>query len=458
MSRCPRFSMPRLLAAVLLLIVPAILQAQPSAVPFGQSSHAFRYLLKQQQLQPLNGLEEMSDPAHTLLVVFGATGALAEIPGGLPRFLDQGGALLVATDRPTAGRLEDEFGVRVSGRQLAVDPEAPAAYRHLGECPLLQATAVTDPPIFQGLRAVATNRPSMLLFTDRQLPILATLPSAARVEGAKFLDYLPGLRHPFAVGGAWREGRVLILADHSIFINDMMLPPDNDNFDFAYNCVHWLTENGRRDRVLFIDEGSVMTDFDVPLRPPALPLPTVEIVNRLVLGLEDDDVFNRLILGTVSARQILSGLALSLTLSLVGFGLFRLSRATYRINEDDPRPGSIPASARTTERFIDMRHQTLLHQGNLWETARDLCRQCLADVGAGPGVAGPLPPRIRANGAAREVRRLRARVEAVWQLGVGPKPKWVTPRDLTRMMKAIDEVKTAFREGRLHWNDSEDPA
>ena len=44
----------------------------------------------------------------------------------------------------------------------------------------------------------------------------------------------------FAVGGTVGKGRVLVLADHSIFINRMILPRETGNLEFAANCLHWL--------------------------------------------------------------------------------------------------------------------------------------------------------------------------------------------------------------------------
>ena len=33
---------------------------------------------------------------------------------------------------------------------------------------------------------------------------------------------------------------MLVLADHSIFINRMILPRDTGNLEFTANCLHWL--------------------------------------------------------------------------------------------------------------------------------------------------------------------------------------------------------------------------
>jgi len=55
-------------------------------------------------------------------------------------------------------------------------------------------------------------------------------------------------------------------ADHSVFINAMLVQNDNQNAVFAYGCVDWLTENGKRKHVLFINEGHLQSRFDTPLK------------------------------------------------------------------------------------------------------------------------------------------------------------------------------------------------
>ena len=70
----------------------------------------------------------------------------------------------------------------------------------------------------------------------------------------------------FAVGGAVEHGRLLVLADQSIFINAMMMPEDNQNVEFAWSCIDFLRDSGdrRREAVLFVEEGTI----NIPLKEP----------------------------------------------------------------------------------------------------------------------------------------------------------------------------------------------
>src|SRR4029079_11442952 len=124
----------------------------------------------------------------------------------------------------------------------------------------------------------------------------------------------------------WRGG-VFVLADHSIFINDMMSQEDNDNPYFAHNVVRWLTEDGKRKELLFYEDGEIVRPFDVPLAyPPAPPMPPLEalvpLFNAAVADLERQNAFNQVLLDmTGGPRPILRTIAFILTLGLILFGL-----------------------------------------------------------------------------------------------------------------------------------------
>ena len=59
------------------------------------------------------------------------------------------------------------------------------------------------------------------------------------------------------------EQPILLIPDHSVFINSMMLQTDNGNSRFAQNAVRWLTNDGTRRRVLFLADGEVIPRFAV---------------------------------------------------------------------------------------------------------------------------------------------------------------------------------------------------
>ena len=111
--------------------------------------------------------------------------------------------------------------------------------------------------------SLATNRPSYLwpapLLPDAQR--VAEFPKGCRYDFPTGPDYLTHRQRPlsFAISREFDNGgRLLLLADHSIFINEMMLPSDNGNVEFTYNCLEWLRRGPEvRNQVLFVDEGRI---------------------------------------------------------------------------------------------------------------------------------------------------------------------------------------------------------
>lgn len=333
-------------------------QAAPRP-PFGQGTHGLRALLKQMRLEPLTGKEEfqrqvLEDPQRILIVALGKGDFLSsEIPNGLERFLRGGGAVLVATDREFDGPLQS-FGTLVTGDFVQSDTALRHAYRELIDCPIVEPIADAKIPIFDGLTQVATNRPSYLHLQDHgSLAPLARFPTACRVVQPEFpVEGLGILR--FAAAGQIGKGRLLVLADHSVFINDMLLQPDNDNFDLTFRAISWLSDS-KRDRVLFVEDGEIVTNFNVSLKePPPPPLPSdgevIQAINRMLAGLDRENFYNRQLLKQVSPARwpdnrpdlqtgqsrLLQWLTVALTVGLAIFGGLRLRRTRYRIDTKEP--------------------------------------------------------------------------------------------------------------------------
>src|SRR5262249_44121320 len=113
MNRRAALALPSASAAALawLLLAAAPLAAQPpeGRIPF-DGTQAFRQILDLLKLQPLTRIADLGEhPAdETVLIVFGDLEALdrvQRVTGGLELFRQQGGAMLIATDRPTRWRL-----------------------------------------------------------------------------------------------------------------------------------------------------------------------------------------------------------------------------------------------------------------------------------------------------------------------------------------------------------------
>lgn len=357
---------------ILMCLVPSRIDAQ-QVQPGPTGTHALRALLNEREIQPLNRVSDIArpgaDPRRTLIIVLGDPSWLDRnlYPGfdsaKWVDFLAKGGAMLIATDLASTSPnpWSTEFGFEITGELIrATHPDD--QYAGHENCPLVVPTpAGQGKGLFEVPRRVATNNPSRIRIRNSsrfrtpfgmwnyqsELTGLGAYSPRCRTESG---DRIVPLRDWFAVGGkAFTNGRLLVLADHSVFINHMMLRPDTGNLEFAERCLDYLQEGRqrRRDRCLFIEDGEVVSDFklrlaELPTGPPLPPLPvlvnaTAAAGNRAIAELQDRDHFNRLLVGDESRfptsrliRNVLGGL----TISLVLFGFVRLWRGGSRARPD----------------------------------------------------------------------------------------------------------------------------
>jgi hypothetical protein len=451
-----------LLAVAAFAALPLHAEAQVDVVPFGQGTHAFRRILHDLDMQPLSkGKDLYKDPSRTLLVVLGDTSVLARIPEGLRNYLNEGGAALVATDRHWEWQADSGAVVVRGEKVLNYDDEK--VFGHLPECPFVKGIPQRDSPLFRtfdthslqpGLHHVATNRPSYL--QNVQLPRGMSY-MARFVEGCVYGGrWQPREDQFFAAGGDLGGGRLLVLADHSVFINDMMLQDKQfcDNIDFTYNCIDWLAGAGHgRDRVLFVEEGEIKTVFDIPLSMEEPRLPPLDaivpVLNEKIAELEDKDALNQLLQQLMPARTVLTALVLLLTAGLAAYGFYRIARARHRVDPWAPRLDALlrqPATART---LIEQRHRTLLSKGNLWEPARAMIRQAFEAAAAPRPNWQTRAPVVCVDGRWWRARRLKRLVQRLWHVAYGSGPVLVSGREFRRLEANLAAVQAALADGSL---------
>jgi hypothetical protein len=462
-------------------------------------------------------------------------------PQGLRSFVARGGAVLVATDETIDKEARDNLvelaGVTVKGETLYCKPvRSDDVYRGEKYCPIVQpvadpwgssdpaslsgalAAAVgagSRPALFRDLRPgasadlrVATNAPSRLRMEGGSLPRgirgLARLPArcVAEEDSWRSMSPMDRERQPdgpwrralrgimgedetdgplFAVGGAVGDGRVLVLADHSVFINRMILPRDTGNMEFTTNCLHWLrggvtspaelaraasrpgglqTVMGQRDKVLFSDDGHIHNTFNVPLKSTPVALPpgsepaVVAAVDQTLARLEDGDRLNEFLFDGLDSLPWslirLEQTALCLvTLALAVCILHRLFfRGRHRL---DP---AVPLLAREVARhlpaapLLEQRRRAVLKAGNAWETARHLARQCFE--AAGVPLSGALPRvRVTVAGGWWQRWRLVRRFRRLWRMACGDRPVRVPPAALPGLLRELEELRTALANGSI---------
>jgi len=447
-----------------MFFLPCPALAQNSKIPFENGNHAFRYVLHNLGLEARNHLSELDE--DTILIVFGETQALDEIPGGLEPFLNNGGAVLIATDRPSQGRWQDFFQIQFYKEFVQAPSNLESAYRSLPACPWVNPQKVDDIPIFRGLTEVATNKPVYFTNRSKRLKTLATFPGDCWTEERGTPTTLRDKSAAFAAAGAIGKGRALVLSDHSVFINEMMIQLDNNNFDFAFQCVRWLMDRGegldRRTHVLFLDEGEVVTNFNVPIDMTDVPMPPLDVVNRLLVKLEQENFFNRLILGNDPGRvmgNILRVLTIFITTIVAGFGCYRFLHSRHRMETSEPLFATKMAQQSPEVDVMTQRHLTMIKADNFWEAAHHLSRDWFETVTPGllAQVAESDDPRsglISFTVDAGWWRRWswQRKLKDLWRLAVGA-PRKLTAGEFARFVTQLDEVKAAQLRGILQFRN-----
>jgi hypothetical protein len=435
---------------ILAATLPATAQQPRARVPF-EGSHAFRHILKLHKFEPRASAAELANdpPDEAVLIIFGDVGCIDEVTrhvGSLSEFRRRGGAILIATDRFDAGRL-NTLGVTVRG--WGVEAKAPAlAFQDQKVCPVFRGLGNLPHSLFRGLnRDLVTNSPSYLVF----LQGLGLPPSDLR----PLVHFPPGCiargRAPeigaltFIAASPQGDGaRTLVIAGHGIFMNGM-LGLDADNFTFAWNCVEWLSEKGKRKYALLIEEGRVMKSFDVPL--VQLPLPPLKAISGIVRGLEEENFFNRLLLDNVPRALLLRYLFLGASGLLLFYGLHRLIRAHHRGETAAPRlDAKVEQQASAEVPLVARRNDAALREGNCYEAARDLARLCFEGEGGEPPAA---PPVVQRGG-----RRLRREVERLWRLAYGGTPTPVAPAEFAALVAQAARVQAALDGGALRFEST----
>jgi len=469
----------------------------PEPAAYAGGTHVLRRILYNQECQPVTNFAELKGhEKDCLVIVLGDLGPVTQLPGGLRDFLRNGGAVLLASDYRTPRPAEDAIfgvtGARISHDYafLRADPEDCPCHRSRPERPFAVPAPDAQPDLFRTENGVATNIPACLDKRNHKpgLRVLAYLPpgcvwgDATRADAGELLDQ-PGIV-PLAVGGDVGPGRVLFVADHSIFVNGMMAPTDDSNVEFADAAVRWLAErgDGRRTRVLFVEDGVINPDFNVPLAPKPKPpidldhlldylkdhpdqaldllmsLPEDRVMavgDEALAGVEKDGVLDREAERRLwpygRTPELARGLVLAAGVAALLFGLVLLVRRRYR-----PEPG-LPTLPRVVGQQtprgtpLEERQRALLRADNLWEAARGVARAAFAAALPEPQPgAGRRPPRVVVVGGGWWHRwRTRRRVAALWRLAYGPRPRRLRLSGWRPLLRDADGLRAGLADGTI---------
>jgi hypothetical protein len=470
---------PWLAVAALLAPVPSLRAQEETPEEYSKHTHVFRLILQHAcHLEFVESFAADDKPNQCVAVVLGDPAGLEKIPGGLDYFLRNGGAVLFATDRRAWNTPLQSYNVRITGEILACDDRS-KIYRDSKVCPFIEPTLADSDGLFGDQKRIATNVTSYIAPDVNgfpvvfPVPVLANLPSACWRLNSRWepVQQFPQ-QMPFAVGGpVGRGGRLLVLADHSVFINRMMQQTDNDNRQFGFRVAAWLNKPDKRKKILFVEDGVVQGGVKaeqlqaLPL-PPDIPKPSLDALfgvgNQLLGDLEQEDVFNKVLVDKMPPRWLTRWLLILLTVLLAYYGFARSRRGRHRVEVAAPLLAVAVKRGKPSASAIELRHHSLVTGNNLWEPARALARQFF-ETALGIGLASPTTGRARLPPFQVQQRGLRGwlmaqRVRRMWRFAHQPVPQPVTMRQFRKFARKVADLKDAVAQGRIRFITTPQPS
>ncbi|MCZ2341254.1 MAG: hypothetical protein LC104_05585 [Bacteroidales bacterium] len=459
-----------LIGAVLLLAISSVglLPAQEvderdrRVLPSG--TYLFRGLLDAMGLQARYPEELNQLPAEQVLIVlFGYSHDWPDremIQRVTRRTLAGGGALLLAGEEPA--QLQACFprptGLSIS-RERVFSLNPLACFDHYPGSPYPVARPSDVAGLGELLRVLprtATNHPAALTLTRPShyaQTVLAGFPSHCRLGADdQTLAENQGLLVVGSSPDPQRPYRTAILSDPSILTNQMLALADPQgngpqNLLFAHRLIQWLQAPTNRSYCVFMDYGRPRDRFYPLITPPPLPIPPLpnpldpqlqakltNAANHALTNLEDQDGFNRRIIGEPGDRRrffafLRTVAILTAMLTLLVF-LYRFWAARHK---PEPRYNAPKHAAPPHTRDpIQAGRST----PPLSETARLVLRELFRDQGA-PTIeeAEPLPP-LAVTG--QHSRTLKKNIQHLWRLlTMTHTDKDIPQKDLESMIASV---------------------
>ncbi|HET6574341.1 MAG TPA: hypothetical protein VFG68_12095 [Fimbriiglobus sp.] len=471
----------------------------PSIPEFG--SEAFRGLLHLREVEPVDTADlRDTDYADLIVVVLGYPRPTLFNPAPhVQRALREGGAVLIAIDEPVqlSHYFPEPTNVEITGEQVTTGVKD-LAYGGQTYCPfvvprqpgpfdkdlLTLGSSETEWGLFLGIDRLATNVPGSIRVQKESRFV------RSRLAGYPPALQLPGRARPgrtddrqFAVAGSGGKDspyRCLVLADPSVFSNQMLAPPPgwppNQNVVFADRVVRWLRGPTNRSKCLFIENGVPQTAFDIvrydamqslpPLPVPPIPDPldpelqrkVTDAANRWIARVEDNDSLHKRLAGTDNrfyrVTRFLAAVAALVLLVLL------IRRAWRKRHEPDvpPVPTDTGRVAGTgPPGSLARRREEILQAGDYGPVVREYLQEMFVAQGL-PAAADPPHrlPEVRVKG--RGGTTLREHLRILWDVAFGPRPRPVNYGRWKELEPMIDAVRRAAADGRWRFEETGDAA
>jgi hypothetical protein len=276
---CAASGVRRLVAALALAVfsAPVHAQVQVQEDKWNRGYNGLAAGFRAAGLETVDRAQWRATPPERSLLV--ALGDFQSYPVDVESYVRRGGALLVATDRGLKG------GTRLWGMRLDAGPvnalHKESWFQDFSDCPLVSSFEENH-ALTRGVLSVATNRPGaaypLRRFAGDSWQTLAWLPELRSEPGDE-------LRAGFL---AAREnasgGRAVVVADQSVFANQMLGYEDNPRF--MINVVTWLSEG--RTTLLMLDDRAIVSPPSLDDVQVEIPPPTPEEVRDVLRQLPPD--------------------------------------------------------------------------------------------------------------------------------------------------------------------------
>ncbi len=483
----------RISSIFLLVLLPALARGQIAdnkpLVLLSDGAELFKWILQDRGMRPTGELSNIIlQPRRSVLILMGDP-MPHDASNFMQGFVRNGGALLFASDL-NCEELIPTFGSFINGRLVSAKPGA--CYQGKTDFPFVKlnelAKGTSVGRCFQnadgsGFEKLVSNHPSAIRRSgpDRNVQgsniegltanlsaalafQKAIIPVAEYDADAEFRGYL-GHSKPFffdfdnfdsrvyhAAKGADdlpNNGKIMLLADHSILLNQLLVRKDIDNFAFAENLVDWLKGPEKRDLCYFVYDQQVQERFDLPL--PELPLPPLDVManlamnasNKMVDNLQKENFFNKYLLEHVGRTKLLRGWLIFATFVGLSWLLWRIWNGRTplaRGRMEEPHATAID-TADPSIRFT-------LQYGlkNFYPSTQFLIRSSFARL-IQNNDGGELNHR-------RQVAALfpwyafrsRAIIRRYWAIGYGTKPIRIRAGSLRKIMAELERLESSLGE------------
>ncbi len=447
-----------LIAASLLLVHPAAAAGQQQLLEPDQwkrGYHGFVTLCRAANLEIETDLRSWQRrPAdQTMLIVIGETTPLQI---DVVQYVNRGGAVLIASDRSDSGAFE-QLGVRFhAGPQQAFSRSD--SFQGLQDCPLITVIDGQH-PVNSQVQSIVTNRPGYLTAEEPAERIerlaLARFPV---LRGQRVVSRNAQIMGPlFAIASQTPSGgKLLCLADSSVFVNQMLIY--GDNAILAANSIDWLRAPQRTHVAIMIDRASSewLDASQVDLLPPppsrqqildALnqlpPDKLIEFANTAAVVAEEEGIFNdlaQLLFGSIP-NHVFQRLLLVIPTSMLLVLL--LTKLYFRRNAVDTERRQVTSGAKRQRRKLRLASERQLAARMMFH---NFCGHVAGDTAT---AASTFIRNLVCRNDRRGTRRLRRQVKKLHRALLTRSARYWTPKRLQRWESEITRWRQLHQAGIL---------